>query len=121
MKLKFKPEDFKEHFGNTSDEEIYFITRIANYALVEMLLRATVVYGRMDTFIFSPNDLRDEDTHKALLINIEPIVKEPCKHEPEIIVQTFNLKQIGHNYYTLNLNPKCKHCGVYLVAEWKAK
>ncbi len=69
------------------------------------------------------------DTHKARLAFIEEIVKEPCKHEPEMfeiqqgfkgglwnkpmeILSQQNGKLIGN---------KCRHCGVELQATWTEK
>lgn len=47
-------------------------------------------------------------TQKARLAFIEPIVKEPCNHDPNLLNQ-----KIGGWF--------CKHCGIELVAEWREK
>ena len=117
----FKPEFFKQHLGNVSPEEIDFLVRITNQHIKE---NGKVVTGNVGDVnnpdLFSSKGCLG-DTHTAILINIEPIKKECLKHEPENIVQTFHSRQGMGAYYTLNLKPKCKHCGVELVAEWKAK
>lgn len=114
MKLEFKQDFFKKHFGNISAEEIDFLTRITNQCLAEMLASAPVVYGdiQQDGFANYWTDSKlgkDYGAKKALLINIQPIVKEPCRHEPTEIFYSYT----GNTYY-------CK-CGVELVAEWKVK
>lgn len=80
----------------------------------EMLSSATVVYGiYLDSLepIWG-NDKVLNPTHKALLINIEPIVKEPCSHDPGFPKSS---------EYNSNHETKCIYCGVELVAEWKVK
>lgn len=52
----------------------------------------------------------DNPTHTARLAFIEEIKKEPCKHEP---------KRNFQNGAEMLPEPKCYHCGVKLVAEWK--
>lgn len=53
------------------------------------------------------------DTHTARLVAIEEIKREPCKHEADGLISGTVVE------YSLN-NIKCRHCGVKLVAEWKA-
>lgn len=62
-------------------------------------------------------------THTARLVAIEEIKREPCKHEPKPVWvgdkdKVFIASEIE---ITVNGNHwECKHCGVKLVAEWKA-
>lgn len=49
-------------------------------------------------------------SHRALLINIEELPKEPCKHEPEGVFEIINCVANQYN--------KCKHCGKKLTAKW---
>lgn len=108
MKLEFKPEMFTLMTGESTDSERS--AKEANEIFNKWLKDATVVYGHEHNgqmhFFTDPD--KATDTHKALLINIESIVKESCKHEPypESHVDKANF---------------CKHCGVELIAEWKAK
>lgn len=114
MKLEFKPEDFKEQsFAGTTT--IIQAAYDANKRLAEMLSSATVVYNneKSPKYNWSPTLIHD-DTHKALLINIEPIVKEPCKHE-DFMEYPRGVVGVWPKY------GKCNECGVELVAEWKAK
>lgn len=89
--------------------------RLANARLAEILKDAKVVYGRYDiitnTISFSDPQGRQntanghEDTHRALLINIEKLPKEPCKHEP---------------LPSLTWDTACRRCGVLLeIIGWK--
>lgn len=56
---------------------------------------------------------KDEDSKlRAFLMFIEEIVKEPCKHEPDL-----DKYGIGNG----NLSTRCKHCNVELQATWTAK
>lgn len=114
MKLEFKPEDFVYSMDRQVDNRAIKSAEWANKRLAEMLSSATVVYGTKgvphndEKWIFA-EDQAMQDTHKALLINIEPIVKECVKHEPD-----------WYHYRDTN-DLKCKHCGVELVAKWEEK
>lgn len=80
-------------------------------ALIESWPVVYVRPGPKMGFVASSLYLNERDTHKARLAFIEKIVKEPCKHEPS------NLFLNDPRTY----EAKCKHCGVKLVAEWRAK
>ncbi len=56
-------------------------------------------------------------THVARLAFIEPIKREPCKHEAE--VQVLHGTE-GTIFFTPGYG-KCKHCGAELEATWKVK
>lgn len=102
---KFEPSDFWN-----IDLSPRFIADRANSLLDQWRKEATVVNGK----IKETNSGWDcawtvgkssADTHRALLIDIEPLHKEPCKHEP-----TFHDNDVD----------ACKHCGVKLKATWEA-
>jgi hypothetical protein len=117
----FKPEDFfsrtliQEYIGshvtgklvNCEDAAIF-----ANEKLNALIESWPVVYAYMGPArrpggMWIIDGQQDADsTHKARLAFIEPIVKEPCKHEPIESVM------IGHI---------CMHCGVKLQATWTEK
>lgn len=103
----FTPEFFKKHAGGISAEEIDFWVRVCNQHVVE---NATVVYnnGNSPKYNWSPTFIHD-DTHKALLIEIQPIVKEPCKHL-KIQSQLSNLDE-----------GQCMNCGVAVEKGWVTK
>lgn len=55
-----------------------------------------------------------DDTHKARLAFIEPIVKEPCKHEPAS-------DRLKKDPMLSLVSTKCLNCGVELKATWSGK
>lgn len=78
----FKPEDFERQchpeMGNVLDTwQLALATTLANAKLER---DAKVVYCALkDTWFSSKEQCQSHETHKALLINIEPIA--PCTHE----------------------------------------
>ena len=54
-------------------------------------------------------------THKAHLMFIEEIKKEPCKHE------TYEKNTFDGAFFGSPWTTSCKHCGVELVATWSEK
>lgn len=107
MKNYFKPEDF-EHLAMSDYYPIEIAAELANKKLNTLIESWPVVYiASKDSAIY----FREQtgNTHKARLAFVEPIVKEPCKHEPT-----------WTNGGTESLE-KCKHCGVELIATWSAK
>lgn len=117
MKNFFKPEDFQGTYGHYQKELHEEYCRIANKKLNELIESWPVVYGYGETPMASslwnmngPERERGPHTHKARLAFIEKLIKEPCKHEPDF-QKTFGTD--GSCY--------CKHCGVELIPEWKAK
>ena len=108
--MKFKPEDFEKHWLANRN---YVWTsegaaKVANDVLEKWLKDAKVVYGWIDSDTWSGR--HTDNTHRALLIQIEEIKREPCKHEPKF-------EQGGVQSLTANT---CKHCGVRIVvADWK--
>lgn len=100
----FKPEDFPNVIG-LRDEA----AEDANKKLQKLIESWPRVYGQKGNSLegFQSWEMSDS-THKARLAFIEPIVKEPCQHEPDFINWGYK-------------NPKCKHCGVELIAKWEEK
>lgn len=110
MKWKFEPRDF----CNPPSDKRY--VDLANAKLDEWRAEATVVYGFQEISgeIHWGIEHSPGDTHRALLIDIEPLPKEPCKckHEPK-----------RDNPGSLNFDKffgvsECRHCGVTLKATW---
>jgi len=103
MKFRFKPEDFR----NILPSHTNIIAATANHLLDEHLAKCTVVYGVLGKYLAWYRARETEDTHKAILFNIEELVKEACNHE--VIGQPF-----AHVIY-------CKKCGIKLKpATWEA-
>lgn len=126
--MKFKSEDFQHVYGNIMRDGYLSkgagdmwepnsrpedIANIANDILEKWLSEAKVVYGLVTPNVWceDKDDFKSSMlTHRALLINIEEIKREPCKHEPKF-------EQGGVQSLTANT---CKHCGVRIVvADWK--
>jgi hypothetical protein len=105
-KWKFEPSDFisLNSRGLWGIIDTSVIAGVANAKLDAWLSEARVMYG--DTVINSWSGVREtRDTHRALLIDIEELPKEPCKHEP-----------IGGDSLVSNR----MRCGVELKATWEA-
>ena len=114
QKVKFfKPEDF-ENLSVTKDNLVPEIAaEIANDKLEKLIESWPVVYGRtnLENEILYGTVKAGYDTHKARLAFIEPLLREPCKHEPtEIGSPVWDEKKVI-----------CKYCGVKLIATWNAK
>lgn len=108
--FKFVPEDFAGLGWNKADQ-CNMVTR-ATTKLYTYLASCPVVYGVPDgLFSESPNavyrnGMANSNTHRAVLMNIEPLVPEKCEYEPQ-------------NYAALQFNEfKCKKCGAKLKATW---
>lgn len=108
--LEFKPEMFMLINGGSTDAARS--AKEANDIFNKWLKDAVVVYScklhpKMACNMWSnDNHPQAHNTHKALLINIEPIVKQPCNHRPS--------SGVTSEVY-------CFDCGVELTAEWKEK
>lgn len=137
MSFKFTPEDFKEvcdgghRFGqSTSRDQI--ASYLANDKLDEWKKSWVRVYGANKQW----DELREQPTspditHQAYLVEIEPIVKAECEHEPiEIDMKTqwlggvFNSKlgctvmnDLGKAHEKL-FRLICNKCGKKLKATW---
>lgn len=99
-----------------------WLAMLANRRFEAWLKEQPVVYGHdlngeCETWNFAhyrDNYPATSDTHTARLVCIEEIKREPCKHEPR--TEIYNE---GFNDFRVFMDD-CKHCGVKLVAEWKA-
>lgn len=107
-KLGWLPPDIPDENGEMkfgpNCHEVITITE----ELEKLIEAAPVVYGTNDGLSYWDN-IRF-GTHKARLMFIEELEKEPCKHVP-----MFFADGEPSNFF------KCKHCGIELVAEWKPK
>lgn len=99
--LKFDSGDFPFRDAALNANAAYY----ANKKLQEYLESCPVVYGNME-YVFDTNGKEHWCTHKARLICIEEIPKEPCKHKPRWVG---NMK-----------TNECLKCGIEIIAEWKA-
>lgn len=114
----FKPFHFRS--GHLNKPETYVdahkASEIANEILREYLESCPVVWGTVGSVSSSWHSekpgtyIQENYTHKARLICIEEIAKEPCKHT----IIEYTLKT-GHPV----TSAKCAHCKKTLVAEWK--
>lgn len=120
-KLTFTPEDFngKPDYPLPQDMKTY-IANQANEKLNKLIKSWPVVYAeKKEGFQPWHNVEFVGATHKARLVFIEELPKEPCKHEPAWDLRSALLPGlIAPSYFG---NPKCYKCGVELVAEWKEK
>jgi len=116
-KFRFKPDDFTSYKYPSNERPSVAFARCANELLDEHLAKCPVVYGlvneRTEKFDWSEfiYDGFAKATHKAVLFNIEELVKEECKHEP---THVFIGPDTGH------WSTQCKHCGIKLKATWEA-
>lgn len=116
-KLEFTAEDFM--FSPNGPGVLAFeACRMANARLAEMLKDAKVVYGKLDPWhsSFSTNkDLPYQDgskaTHRALLINVEELAPEPCRHPKELITVNGNRDPAGWSFF-------CNGCKRWLNPNW---
>lgn len=120
----FKPEDFDvKPYWTALPLDGDLAATLANEKLNALIKSWPTVYGKKaNNFSASAAQLIDDD-FKARLAFIEPIVKEPCKHEPEmrVITNSNNLVDINAISTMIYGAKKCRHCGVELQATWSAK
>ncbi len=130
----FTHEDFEEYTesGNSAEHAAYF----ANEKIQKLIESWPVVYSQWKlgnetdggVTLLNPQwhflEGKPCDTHQARLAfieEIEEIVKEECRHEPI----HWNINKCSENgeihLFSEYKEPKCKHCGVELEAEWKTK
>lgn len=104
-------ESYAEWLSKDTDKPYYFqnFDKVVKAEDLEKLLSQAVrVYG-IDDWIWDQKINHKRDTHQALLIAIEELPKEKCKH------QIIEYKNHGQPV-TLG---RCGQCGVKLKAEWK--
>jgi hypothetical protein len=126
----FKPEDFDEPKYRSGNETYFFsphdLQLIAARANAKLEREGARVTGsrRTDVWVMSEMICKQPvfpDTHQALLVCIEELPKEPCKHEPQFGVVMADDEGTIDFSKALPVIVKCKHCGVELVAEWKER
>ena len=116
----FTPDDFRAAYNHFGISVASTMSEIANAKLDKLIESWPVVYGSYDGKTFTVPDPKlglksgtsTPDTHTARLAFIQPIA--PCKHEPY-------LSSDGGILVDAYGDSECRHCGVELVAEWKAK
>lgn len=117
--MKFTPQDFDPGIGLADDGQelctYIWAAKIANAKLDKWFEQSVKVYGGPDGQWSAVQ--RDEkkyglissnfvnDTHVGLLIDIQPIYKKKCEHEPEPDA-------------SLNSKFVCYKCGANLKAKW---
>lgn len=110
----FKPEMFRPNRFDSVDSFVNQANEILNQWLKENGVR---VSGRRFEGVWEMNQMmfdqpKPNDTHKALLINIEPI--KECEHEPRLDFRSYE--------YDPNESPiitNCKKCKVQMKAKWE--
>jgi hypothetical protein len=134
VKQIFEPSDFPNLIGHDKHDAVL----CAKEKLAKLIEGWPVVWFNDDKTMspyWEASSRQDKKhTHKAYLAFIEPIKREPCKHEPEEYeievnyeggcyspkLGTFEMKKIA-NIKQLFKEYKCKHCGISLEATWKEK
>jgi len=117
----FKPEDFNSVYSApAAANSTGVMALIANEILNQWLSQQTKVTGEYSESMFGKGVhqwnamLHAKDTHQAILINIHPIEKEPCKHEPKFTEGN------GFGASIVLGNNECRFCGIKLKATWSA-
>lgn len=118
-KFEFTPDDFDDC------NDIRQIAYVANAKLQQLIEAAPIVYGNNEDgkgLMMFEREANKYDTHTARLINITPIVKDECKHEPEPYVCTRVLRD-AFSDDKLSHFVKCVHCEAELLATvtWSVK
>jgi hypothetical protein len=113
----FKPEDFQINFSDKLWPSIHESMLLSNksQSIFEAWIKnnSKVVYGKYDGpdyFVCSTvfDGTLNQDTHQALLINIEPIEQKECEHQS--VIRDFGPKEINY---------KCESCNKYLKPKWE--
>ena len=97
---------------NTRPEDL---AKIANAKLNALLSTGVRVWGLEEKKVWYVGESDANDTHTALLINIQPIEKPECR-EHELGATHFDADTKIYRY-------ECKHCGTELekIVTWKEK
>ena len=106
----FKPDDFDFQ----KDPLTYFVITakfLADFCNDKLEAEALRVYGWIDSQTWSGR--HTDNTHTALLIDIQPLKKEPCEHEPMLLSEC-------HSEMPPLTIYNCRHCGAKLKAKWEA-
>ncbi len=119
-KLVFQPMDFFD-----LDENIAMYgdaAKLAQDKFDKWLSEQPVVFGiKIQHEYYAAQTVHKEgfDTHQARLVDIQPIEKEKCEHEPDLILGVpRDAKFIMGKKLTIEGEPSCKHCGIKLRAVW---
>lgn len=115
-KFEFEPEDFDVFMAGIKGAKIHLdwlrgIAERANEVLREHLDSLPVVYGRNATgHAFDSAGPASNDTHKAVLFNVEPIEKK-CMHEITTI------------FFGDSIHGLCRHCNkaIKLSGTWSVE
>jgi hypothetical protein len=125
MKKIFQPSDFM--FTGLEPKEA---ADIANAKMEKLMSEWPTWYADKSMREVSPT-IQDEKNHVAISSNfrnsyyqfkmafIEPIKREPCKHEP--VLFSVNAVYRPNGPVPEDENYKCKHCGVSLEVTWTEK
>lgn len=117
MKPMFIPKNF-DGKGLTSRLDCELASEVANQIFAKLIESWEVVYGSKipatGLMQWDPQPSMG-DTHQARLAFIEEIPKQPCKHLPD------SKEGLIRGPGLMVFSAKCKHCGVELVADWRAK
>lgn len=119
MNKFFKPEDFTSAMC-TSRYIPENVAELANAKLEKLIESWPVVYGigSIDKAAWTSAPINNAE-HKARLAFIEPLLREPCKHEPVWENQaSLSTGLISPTYFG---NAHCHKCGIELIATWKIK
>lgn len=126
--MKFTAEDFKSTLTpyvkmpagtySFNDEYLREMVSFANRKLDEWRKSWVRVYKHAQPGMQSSNWFENIPqafhpmTHQAYLVEIEPLEKKECAHEPRIDVL------ISKDYQQRTITDLCKHCGAKLKASW---
>jgi hypothetical protein len=119
----FKPSDFTDPIAPL-DHWKQKIADQANAKIQKLRDEAPIAYKYHDKIISYWNTQEvlgrpDNPTHKARLMFIEEIKKEPCKHEP--VLFSINAVYRPDGRLPEDENYICKNCGVSLQMTWSER
>lgn len=111
MKDIFTSDDFVYRNGMSERTITDHANRIVKERIFDKGVRVTY-REEFPQIVVNHKPVEGYDTHRAMLINIEPIEKPKCvEHEPSFT---------ENGYWREPKNPAvCKHCGVKLKAVWQ--
>jgi len=125
MNKFFTPDDFPTvKVGGIIDKFVYKsdAAQIANAKLERLIESWPAAYANPDyddTLFDWQIDSYPNATHKARLAFIEPLLREPCKHEP--VWESKSAILPGLISPTAFPTARCSKCNVELIATWSAK
>lgn len=124
MKELFGENDFIELFGaaDRARKKREAAAYIANSKIEALIESSPVVFASKPdgkSELWSNNERKGHDTHRARLAFIEEIKKECPGHEPGGKLSKGSLEHVNRGGSVNDLKTFCKHCGVELVPEWR--